>query len=77
MTVEEFIRRMVQLNSGTGNVPFIKCNVNSVNTFFHLIERTIFGKNYTTNPNLFSRLHRFKDKNLEEKYINSYNGKKL
>ena len=75
MTVEEFIRRMIQLNSGTGNVPFIKCNVNSVNTFFHLIERTIFGKNYTTNPNLFSRLHRFKDKNLEEKYINSYNGK--
>ena len=75
MTVEEFIRRMVQLNSGTGNIPFIKCNVNSVNTFFHLIERTIFGKNYTTNPNLFSQLHRFKDKNLEEKYINSYNGK--
>ena len=44
MTVEEFIRRMVQLNSGTGNIPFIKCNVNSVNTFFHLIERTFLVK---------------------------------
>lgn len=75
MTVEEFKRRMVQLNSGTGNVPFIKCNVNSINMFHHLIGRTIFGKKYSSNPNLFSILNRFNDKNINEIYINSYNGK--
>lgn len=75
MTLNEFKRRMIQDNEGTGNIPFIKCNVNSINVFFMLIERAIFGKGYSSNPNLFSFLSRFTNKDLHNKFKNTYNGR--
>ena len=75
MTLKEFKRRMIQSNEGTGNIPFIKCNVNSINFFHMLIERVIFGKDYSSNPNLFSFIYRANNKGLQTKFKNTYNGK--
>ena len=75
MTLEEFKTRMIELNSESGNIPFIKCNVNSINLFNNLIERTIYGEEYAKNPNLFAPLFRLNDEKLNEKYLHSYNGK--
>ena len=50
MTLEQFKRRMNRLNQGTNNIQYIKCNVNSINHFHHLIEKSIFGEKYSDNP---------------------------
>ena len=75
MTLNEFKTIMIRLNEGSGNIPFLKCNVNSINFFYNLLERAIFGKEYATNPNLFSIINRIGDDHSNELYLNSYNGK--
>ena len=50
MTLEQFKRRMNRLNQGTNNISYIKCNVNSINHFHQLIEKSIFGEKYSDNP---------------------------
>lgn len=74
MTLEQFKRRMNRLNQGTNNIPYIKCNVNSINHFHHLIEKSIFGEKYSDNPtkiyyNILS------NEKVKEEYLKKYCGR--
>ena len=50
MTLKDFKERMIRYNEGTNNIPYLKCNVNSINGLSFLIDRIIFGKEFSFNP---------------------------
>ena len=70
MTLEEFKTRMISLNRGTNNIPYIKCNVNSRLSFHRLIENIIFGS--SNNSILYEILS---DINENKIYIKTFSGK--
>jgi hypothetical protein len=73
MNLEEFKRRMIIINEGTNNIPFLKCNVNSINLFQFLIDRIIFGNEFSNNPQkLYDNLMINED--FREKYCKTYCG---
>ncbi len=70
ITLEEFKTRMINLNRGTNNIPYIKCNINSRLSFHRIIESIIFGS--SNNSILYEILSNKKENNI---YIKTFSGK--
>ena len=66
---------MIKKNEGTNNIPYLKYNVNSINGFSFLIDRIIFGKEFTNNPTKLLE-NVFINENYRKKYSKTYSGKK-
>ena len=61
---------MINLNKGTNNIPYIKCNINSRLSFHRIIESIIFGS--SNNSIIYEILS---NKNVNNIYIKTFSGK--
>lgn len=84
MTLKEFKANMEEANSIVDektkkkvliNLPYLKCNVNSVNLFHMLIERIIFGEDYKKNPTKYFYTTVFNEEERKN-FLKAYKGEK-
>lgn len=82
MTLKEFKAIMEEANSIVDektkkkvliNLPYLECNVNSVNLFHMLIDRIIFGEDYKKNPTKYFYSTFFNEENRKN-FLNKYKG---
>jgi hypothetical protein len=69
ITLEEFKAKMNKENENTNNIPYIKCRIESIISFHHLIEKYVLRN--TNNSILYKILS---DKNENKIYFEKLNG---